>query len=300
MLNFNFSKIKYLRGYVIVAVLAYFSFSLILKYEASGDEIVSVETSKQEVSVGSYDYDSWVNEVFKQEEDLDEDGLLNKEEFVLKTNPALSDTDKDGLEDGIEVLNSSSPSGSGDLQHEILESLNLVNLSNRINFYTGQKYLQKKKDIVVTGPNFDLSQNGVLFIPRLNIRTPLVWTKDVTTMDNDLTKGVIHYPGSSLPGEKGIMYVSGHSSDYFWKNNAYGRIFRNINDLQFEDKLYIFITDKTGNQLSYEYRVSAKNIYKPDDPDQFSGNEKSVINLATCWPVGSQKERYVVSATLVK
>ncbi len=61
--------------------------------------IINFNTSEKELSLNSeIDYNS--------DEDLDFDGLTNKQEQKYKTNPVLSDTDMDGLDDYYEIFTS--------------------------------------------------------------------------------------------------------------------------------------------------------------------------------------------------
>jgi len=66
--------------------------------------------------------------------------------------------------------------------------------------------------------NLDINQSvpGRLQIPSLKIDAPLIWSSDPKNFDTDLQSGVIHYPGTALPGEIGTTYISGHSSNYSW------------------------------------------------------------------------------------
>ncbi|HYC79781.1 MAG TPA: sortase, partial [Candidatus Binatia bacterium] len=229
--------------------------------------------------------------------DVDGDGLSNYDEFVIKTNPTVADSDNDGTRDGIEVINSSNPWGSGQLtnkQKDTISKLDLIKINNRISFNAAAKLPALGQHTA----NFDVTKPGRLSIPKLNLQVPVIWTEDPADFDNDLTRGVVHYPGTALPGERGMVYISGHSSDYFWKKHPYKQVFAKLNALQPGDDIFIDVYGNDGKTYNYRYRVSSESIYAPDDQRQFIDNSGAKLNLSTCWPIGTQKDRYVVTAEL--
>jgi sortase A len=180
-------------------------------------------------------------------------------------------------------------------QKEALSKLDLIRVNNRISLEAAASL----SDILgAETQNFDLSKPGRLSIPKLQIQVPLIWTQDPVQFDQDLTRGVVHYPGTAMPGENGIVYVSGHSSDYFWKNHPYKQVFAKINALQPGDDIFVDVYGNDGKIYNYRYSVVAETIYAPDDQRQFLDNSGAKLNLSTCWPIGTQKDRYVVTAEL--
>jgi LPXTG-site transpeptidase (sortase) family protein len=251
-------------------------------------------------------YFKWINgyyyaitnkDLLQPNNDIDNDGLTNLDEFVMLTNPTLADSDSDSLSDGLEVLNLTNPWGSGAMtakQKKLRETLNLSLISDRIGYSTSTKNIIEIKD-----NNFDLSRAGQLSIPKLNLQVPLIWSKDPSTFETDLENGVIHYPGTALPGEQGIVYVSGHSSDYLWKQNKYSTAFTKINRLVAGDDIFVTVYGSDGTAHTFRYRVTGNKIYSPDDQTQFIDSSSAKLNLSTCWPIGTSKDRLVVSAELV-
>ena len=127
----------------------------------------------------------------------------------------------------------------------------------------------------------------------------MIWSKSPDTFDDDLDRGLIHFPGTSLPGQVGVTYISGHSSNFAWRKSDYSYVFSRLNELDPGDEFFITVSRVGEDNLTLRYVVFAENKYKPDDQAQFtsSGND-SIVNLSTCWPIGSIAERYVVSARL--
>jgi LPXTG-site transpeptidase (sortase) family protein len=218
----------------------------------------------------------------------------------MRTNPTLADSDSDGTTDGVELINSTNPWGSGGLtsaQSKLRDKISLNMVSERITYNVSAN--QGKTIDDASKNNFDLSKPGVLSIPKLKLEVPLIWSKDPADFDSDLQKGVIHYPGTALPGSIGTMYVSGHSSDYIWKRDKYATVFTKINFLSPGDDVYVTVYGKDGKVYNYRYRVTVQKVYSADDQTQFIDNTVAKINLSTCWPIGTSKDRMVVSAELV-
>ena len=78
-----------------------------------------------------------------------------------------------------------------------------------------------------------------MIIPDLNINAPLIDTEEngvidfsKENFDEELTKGVVKYPTTPTPGNKGNTLIFGHTSSEWWKKNEYGVIFRNIPKLK--------------------------------------------------------------------
>ena len=218
----------------------------------------------------------------------------------MRTNPTLADSDSDGYSDGTEVINGYNPWGSGkmnDLQTKLVAGLDLDTINNRITYNasatTGGQIAGADT------ANYNLDTPGQLSIPRLNLQVPLIWSKDPSDFDKDLTEGVIHYPGTALPGQQGTMYVSGHSSDYIWKVHPYKQVFAKLNYLQPGDDVFVTVYGQDGTTYTYRYQVTGNQVYAPDDQSQFIDNSTHKLNLSTCWPIGTQQNRLVVSAVQV-
>lgn len=265
----------------------------------SEDEQILEETLEPYYNwIGGYFFAVGDKQLLEPANDIDKDGLTNHDEFIIKTNPTLADSDSDGISDGIEVINGTNYWGQGgmtDKQKDLVRQIDAIRVNNRISFNAAGNNNQAAVEV---SANYDLSKPGRLSIPRLNMQVPLVWTEDPAQFETDLTRGVVHYPGTALPGQRGISYISGHSSDYFWKNHPYKQIFAGINNLSVGDDIFVDIYGKDGKLYNFRYSVTAKNIYKPDDQAQFIGATGSLLNLSTCWPIGTQKDRFVVTATL--
>jgi LPXTG-site transpeptidase (sortase) family protein len=150
--------------------------------------------------------------------------------------------------------------------------------------------------------NVNMNQNiaGRLEIPSLKINVPIIWTKDPKNFDKDLQTGVVHYPGTAVPGQIGTTYISGHSSNYAWAKGDYNKVFSKLGDLADDTSFKITVVDKNGRDVIFHYVVTGRKEYKATDQEQFKNTGKSQVALSTCWPVGSTAKRLVVWGTLTQ
>lgn len=113
---------------------------------------------------------------------------------------------------------------------------------------------------------------------------------------NDFETHLSHLPGSALPGEKGNIFISGHSSlpQLFTQTN-YKAIFSKLPDVKKGD---IIIVSTSGQR--FEYVVEGLKIVDPKEtwvinpPDQTG----RYLSLMTCVPPGLHLKRLVVLAKL--
>ncbi|MCL5667251.1 MAG: sortase [Patescibacteria group bacterium] len=148
--------------------------------------------------------------------------------------------------------------------------------------------------------DIDLSIPGRLEIPALNVNAPLMWSTDPKNFEKDLQSGVVHYPGTALPGQIGNTYISGHSSNYIWAKGDYNHVFTHLGDLANNESFKITVVQKNGKDAILHYVVTGRQEYDPKDQAQFQNGGKSVVSLSTCWPVGSTAKRLVVFGELTQ
>lgn len=307
-------KIKQFLVYPLIFVVTFgvfysvFNFSA-LSAQVSGwftkpqaQEILGASNGAYYEWIGGYYFAVGDYKLLEPTNDIDKDGLSNMDEFLIRTNPTLVDSDNDGFSDGVEAINRYNPWGEGPMTKQQLASLaetdlNLIN--NRISFNASGSAINSTPAVAAANKiSVNSSIPGKLSIPKLQLQVPLIWSLDPANFDKDLTKGVIHYPGTVMPGETGVAYISGHSSDYWWKKNQYAQVFTRLNQLSTGDDIFVELTDSSGKIYAYRYQVTSSKIYAPDDQTQFIDNSGIKLNLSTCWPIGTQKDRLVVSSIL--
>lgn len=129
-----------------------------------------------------------------------------------------------------------------------------------------------------------------LTIPKLKIEKT-----QVLVDSNDLSKGLVHLPGSALPGEKGNIFISGHSalSQFFSLKTVF---FSNLQDLKKGDEIII---DAQG--IKFRYEILKLQVVDPNDlsvirPPDSAGR---YISLMTCVPPGLNFKRLVVLGKMI-
>lgn len=129
---------------------------------------------------------------------------------------------------------------------------------------------------------------GYISIPKIKVELPIYHG----TSDNILKNGVGHLEGTSLPigGKNTHCVLAGHTG------LASGKIFDNIDKLEFGDIFYIKVLDKT-----LEYKVV--NIVKvaPNDTEAIKLDpEKDYVTLVTCTPRLINSHRLLVRGERVE
>lgn len=146
--------------------------------------------------------------------------------------------------------------------------------------------------------------NDTIFIPKINVTSPIVWDSpvDEATMLNNLKFGVVHYKGTAKPGEKspdsdgyGNVFISGHSSYYWWDDGKYKTVFANLDSIEVGDEIAVGYNDKV-----FIYKVFEKVVVNPDDLGVVKQDtDKHRLSLMTCVPIGTNINRLIVRASLI-
>jgi LPXTG-site transpeptidase (sortase) family protein len=125
-------------------------------------------------------------------------------------------------------------------------------------------------------------------IPKLKIDnvTTKVWS-------NDFEETLAQLPGSALPGERGNVFVTGHSSLPYPKNKQ--AWFMNLPNIKKGDNIYL---NAAGQR--FEYVVEGLKIVDPKDTSVLNppDNRGRYLTLMTCVPPGFNTKRLVVLAKL--
>jgi len=143
----------------------------------------------------------------------------------------------------------------------------------------------------------ELTENQLL-IPKINVNAPIIWnsSSDEQIMLENLRKGVAHYGFTSTPNtESGNVFITGHSSYYWWDSGKYKTVFALINKLVPGDQI---ILQYQG--LIYVYEVTESIVVSPAQVEVTDHTEKPTISLMTCTPVGTALNRLVVKGKLAK
>ncbi len=111
----------------------------------------------------------------------------------------------------------------------------------------------------------------------------------------ELKKGIVRYPGTAKPGEKGNAFIFGHSSNFPWIKSQYNDVFALLDTLENGDEIIVYYEQK-----KYLYRVTDRAIITPGDKQIFETRDpnKKEISLMTCWPIGTTLERIIIFGEL--
>lgn len=128
-------------------------------------------------------------------------------------------------------------------------------------------------------------------VPRLNLEDSLVEVES-----NDLSRGLVHLPGAALPGEKGNVFISGHSALPLFSAFSGRAVFANLTSVKKGDQI---IVEAEGTRFIYQ--VEQIKIVEPKDlsvilpPD----NAGRYISLMTCVPPGLNTKRLIVLGKMI-
>lgn len=165
------------------------------------------------------------------------------------------------------------------LYSNAVDSVN-VDYANAQNWFPHYKSKLKYDNQNVTTYNIS--------IPKLNIKYA-----NVSTIDTDLSKHLVHYPGTAFPPDNGNVVIFGHSTlPNLFNPSDYKTIFAKIHNLVNGDKIIITI-----NAQEFTYKIFSINITTPDDTTVFTQEiDNSYLTLITCTPPGTTWKRLIVKA----
>lgn len=142
-------------------------------------------------------------------------------------------------------------------------------------------------------PNLQIQDNNKLLVNKLKIDAPISWDVSENDIVSKLKQGIVHYLGTSKPGEGGNVFIVGHSSNYAWIKSDYNNVFAILDKLVKGDRIEIRYNNK-----SFYYDVLETKIVKPNQVEVLSQTNKEILSLMTCWPVGTTLNRMIVIAEL--
>lgn len=145
-----------------------------------------------------------------------------------------------------------------------------------------------------------------IIIPRINQNVPVVgvknenlisrkWDELEADIQKSLRNGVIHYPGTALPGDNGNVVITGHSSYYAWDAGRFKDVFALLHDVKIGDRIVVYF-----NQKKFVYEINKIKVVLPKDVDVLSPSQTEQLTLITCTPIGTNLKRLIVTAKLIE
>ncbi len=141
-----------------------------------------------------------------------------------------------------------------------------------------------------------------IIIPSINTNVPVIdvpedkliernWTALEQDIQNALRSGVVHYPGTPLPGQSGNVVITGHSSYYPWDPGRFKDVFAVLHNLNIGDEIIIF-----HKQQKYTYQITETKKVFPYEVDVLNDFNDDRVTLITCTPIGTNLKRLIVTA----
>jgi len=149
--------------------------------------------------------------------------------------------------------------------------------------------IKKDTEVVIVDNEFGL------YIPKIQANAKVIKNIDPYDYDayrNALIYGVVHAKGSALPSESGNVFLFAHSTVNFYESRKYNVYFYLLGELKKDDPILV-----SYQGTIYKYKVLEFKVVKPEEI-QYLGTymEQDTLTLMTCWPVGSNTKRAIVTA----
>lgn len=142
-----------------------------------------------------------------------------------------------------------------------------------------------------------------IFAPQINVNAPVfanVDGGDENAYLANVLRGVAHYKNKkfknvvvdgAFPGQKGNIFLFGHSQIPGGDLSNYQGVFNNLEELMPGDIVKIYYQEQ-----EYQYEVMNGQVVDKDAVEYLESTETETLTLMSCWPLGLDWKRYVVRA----
>lgn len=158
---------------------------------------------------------------------------------------------------------------------------------------------------IIVDPNttVPVSREPRLIIPKINVDVPVIYQNTMgksqaetyTKQMDAMAKGVAWFGidgADSRPGQNGNTVLSGHSSNDWFDLGDLKFVFANLEKLKTDDTIYA-----NYQGIRYTYRVTDKKVVMPSQISALRiGDDKPMLTLLTCTPLGTSEKRLLVFA----
>jgi LPXTG-site transpeptidase (sortase) family protein len=135
-----------------------------------------------------------------------------------------------------------------------------------------------------------------LYFPKINVEAPIHWNTAVDRILELLPTGLTHLLGTATPSsEGGNVFITGHSSNYWWAKGGYNRVFALLDQAVAGDHIAV-----TFEKKKYIYKVTDVTTVNPDEVSVVANTPTPILTLMTCVPVGTNLRRLIVKAELTQ
>lgn len=183
----------------------------------------------------------------------------------------------------------------------IEQQVNTDDTTNKADLKSSEDPEVQKRQIPALNLEVTPIDNRII-IPKINQNIPIVrvssknlinkdWNALEKEMQDALKDGVVHYPGTSLPGQTGNAVITGHSSYFPWDPGRFKDVFALLHDVEKGDHIIVYY-----EQQKIEYEVVEKKEVQPDNIEVLKQTPDDRITLITCTPVGTNLRRLIIIA----
>ncbi|MCL5407174.1 MAG: class D sortase [Patescibacteria group bacterium] len=178
-------------------------------------------------------------------------------------------------------------------------AINFNAISKNIGYFWQVQLQKKPYQQAVAAPTPmstpDPTAPAQLVVPKIGVNAPILWNVNEDQVNDKLLEGVVHFKGTALPGQKGNIFITGHSSYYSWVVSPYKDVFSLLEKLSTGDKIYI---QYQGN--TFTYVVSNTKVVSPNELSVLDQTPDFNLTLMTCVPVGTNLNRLIVTSTQIQ
>lgn len=176
---------------------------------------------------------------------------------------------------------------SDDQETKILSDLDYTKASSWFPGNTQNDLFVAPKVVDDSVPNF-----YTISIPSLGLEDV-----NVSLFDEDLTKHLVQYPQTALPGSLGSPVIFGHSTlPQFFDPKKYTTIFSNLPKVKPGSDIFV-----KYNGEEYTYRITKTLEVKPSELWVLKQNYNAkTIKVITCVPPGTTLRRLIVEGSLIE
>lgn len=133
-------------------------------------------------------------------------------------------------------------------------------------------------------------------IPLISVPNHQNWNQLEEFIQKGLQDGAVVHPISHEPGVFGNFFVTGHSSYYQWDKGRYKDVFALLHEVKDNDIIKVYWEGR-----EYRYRLYEKRVVPPTETSVLNQpNDRSLITLMTCTPVGTNKNRLILVGELIE
>lgn len=134
-------------------------------------------------------------------------------------------------------------------------------------------------------------EDNTIFIPKIGVKAPVIWDVGSGEVMDQLQNGVVHIGGSGHIDEQKNTFLTGHSSNYWWRGGDYNSVFALLPQLEQEDEIFVTYHGKLE-----KFTVMEKKEVKKQEVSDYLLSEEKQLTLMTCVPVGTNLKRLLIFA----